>query len=75
MTEHHRDLSLPIVIEDQGGDSDGVEWIVSFNGVHPRQDECVTVKDAPAAYRLANLVERLVLAADRHFGDTERRRR
>jgi len=69
MTEHHRDLSLPIVIEDQGGDGDGVEWIVSFNGVHPSHDECVPVKDGPAAYTLVNLVERLVLAAEEENDD------
>lgn len=56
-------LHLPIVIEDQGGDEGGVDWIVSFSGIHPEEAECVSVKDGPTAFKLVGLIKALVTAA------------
>jgi len=50
-------ISMPIVVELIG---DTNEWYVSFNGPNPEEADAVDVKDAPSAFKLCRLVERLV---------------
>lgn len=47
-----------VVIEDHGGD-DGVEWLLSFSG--PNNDECIRCYSKEDAYRLLDLIKK-------HFG-------